>query len=258
MLGGTIVLWALNLTVTRYVLTHGFQPLAYATVRYGGAALVFLGLTLAFERSLRVLRSDVPLVVAAALTLFLNQIVFVYALKNASASVIALILGATPIFAALLGLVLRTERLSGRFWLGAVVSFAGVGLVAAGHERRGLGGSRRDPARRRDGGHVGGVLGRDRSADAALLALPDLRARPRARLGRDRGRRGGPDSRPAARPRLGDLGAARVRDARAARPHEHPLVPLDPPDRPFAGDARREPAAVRRGSRGARCCSRSR
>jgi drug/metabolite transporter (DMT)-like permease len=132
MLLATVVLWSLNLTVTRYILTHGFEPLAYATVRYGGAALVFLGLTLAVERSLRVLRSDVPLVLAAAATLFLNQIVFVYALRTTSASVIALVLGATPIFAALLGLVLRTEHMSRRFWAGAVVSFAGVGLVALG------------------------------------------------------------------------------------------------------------------------------
>ena len=35
MLLATVVLWALNITVTKYILTHGFQPLAYATVRYG-------------------------------------------------------------------------------------------------------------------------------------------------------------------------------------------------------------------------------
>ena len=29
----TIGLWALNITVTRYVLTHGFLPLAYGTTR---------------------------------------------------------------------------------------------------------------------------------------------------------------------------------------------------------------------------------
>ena len=46
MLLTTVVLWALNLTVTRYILTHGFEPLAYATVRYGAAALIFLGIAL--------------------------------------------------------------------------------------------------------------------------------------------------------------------------------------------------------------------
>ncbi|HEY7730407.1 MAG TPA: DMT family transporter [Gaiellaceae bacterium] len=128
----TIVLWALNLTVTRTILTHGFQPLAYAGVRYGLAAAVFVGLTLVAERTLRILRSDLPLALAAGLVLFLNQIAFVYALKTTTASTVALILGATPAFAALLGLTFGTEQPSSRFWAGAVVSFAGVGLVAAG------------------------------------------------------------------------------------------------------------------------------
>src|SRR2546427_682492 len=34
MLLGTVLLWALNSTVTRYVLTHGFHPLAYATIGF--------------------------------------------------------------------------------------------------------------------------------------------------------------------------------------------------------------------------------
>src|SRR5262249_5779816 len=42
------------------------------------------------------------------------------------------VVGAIPIFAALFGLVLGTERASGRFWMAALVSFAGVALVAAG------------------------------------------------------------------------------------------------------------------------------
>ena len=128
----TVVLWALNLSVTRTILTHGFEPLSYATVRYGLAALVFVALTLAAERTLRILRADVPLALVAAVTIFLNQLSFVYALKTTTASTVALILGVTPIFAALLGLALGTEAPSPRFWLGAVVSFAGVGLVAAG------------------------------------------------------------------------------------------------------------------------------
>ena len=132
MLLATVVLWALNLTVTRYILTHGFEPLAYATVRYGAATLIFLGIAIVAERTLRIRRSDVLLVVLAALCLWLNQLSFVYALEKTSASTIALILGATPIFAALIGLAFGLERLSRRFWLAATVSFAGVGLVALG------------------------------------------------------------------------------------------------------------------------------
>jgi drug/metabolite transporter (DMT)-like permease len=132
MLLTTVVLWALNLTVTRYILTHGFQPLAYATVRYGSATVIFVTIALVAERTLRIRRRDLGLVVLAALCLWLNQLSFVYALEKTSASTIALILGATPIFAALIGLSFGLEQLSRRFWIAATISFAGVGFVALG------------------------------------------------------------------------------------------------------------------------------
>lgn len=128
----TVVLWALNLTVSRYILTHGFAPLAYSTLRYGAAVAIFVALTFALERTFRIARSAAPLVALAAVLLTLNQLAFVYALETTTASSVGLILGATPVFAALIGLVLGAERVGGRFWLGALVSFAGVALVAAG------------------------------------------------------------------------------------------------------------------------------
>ena len=128
----TVVLWALNLTVTRYILQHGFGPLPYAVVRYGLAAAIFLTIALVAERTLRLERHDLGLVALAALLLWLNQLAFVFALDTTSASTIALLLGATPAFAALIGLALGLERMSRRFWAASVVSFAGVGLVAVG------------------------------------------------------------------------------------------------------------------------------
>jgi drug/metabolite transporter (DMT)-like permease len=133
MLMATIVIWAFNITVTKYVLTHGFRPLAYASVRYGAAALFFAGLTLVLERSLAAGgRSSLGLMAVAALVLFLNQLAFVYALKLATATTVALILGTTPIFTALVAFVVGLERLSARFWLAALVTFGGVVLIALG------------------------------------------------------------------------------------------------------------------------------
>ena len=43
----TVVIWAFNITVTRYVLTHGWRPLAYASLRYAGATLIFVAITVA-------------------------------------------------------------------------------------------------------------------------------------------------------------------------------------------------------------------
>jgi drug/metabolite transporter (DMT)-like permease len=132
MLLTTVFLWALNLSVTRYILTHGLAPLSYATARYGLAAAIFVGMALVSERTLRVARRDLPLLGLAAVTLWLNQLSFVFALHATTASTIGLVLGAIPIFAGIFGLVLGTERPTSRFWLAAGVSFVGVALVAAG------------------------------------------------------------------------------------------------------------------------------
>jgi drug/metabolite transporter (DMT)-like permease len=128
MLLATIVLWALNLTVSRYILLHGFQPLSYATVRYGFAAAIFL----VVAGNLWIARADWRLVVVAAALLLVNQVTFVYALERTTAATVGLILGSLPIFAGLIGLVFGLERLPARFWLAATVSFGGVALVALG------------------------------------------------------------------------------------------------------------------------------
>ena len=87
MLLSAIGLWALNLTVSRYILTHGLQPLAYGSVRYLLAAGVFCGITLVAERSLRIARRDLALVFGAAAVLYVNQLAFVYALQIGRAHV---------------------------------------------------------------------------------------------------------------------------------------------------------------------------
>ena len=132
MLLTTVVLWALNLSITKYILDEGVAPLAYAGVRYALAGAIFLVLTLLVERTLRIQRRHLPVLAFAAVVLWLNQVSFVFALDKTTASTIGLILGAIPIFAALFGLALGREQLSRRFWLGAAVSFVGVGLVALG------------------------------------------------------------------------------------------------------------------------------
>ncbi len=131
MLLGTVLLWALNITVTKYMFEHGWLPLAYGTIRYFAAISLFWVFTYRRERSFRVAREDVPLVLLAALWIFANQVCFVYGVKLAHASTVALLLGATPVFIGVITVVLRLEQLARSFWVGALVTFAGVGLVAA-------------------------------------------------------------------------------------------------------------------------------
>jgi len=129
----TVMIWSLNFTVTKYVLSHGFKPLAYGSVRFSAAAVLFIGITWARERSFRLRRRDIPFVFGAAVVgIFLNQIAFVYATKLTTATTVALIFGTLPIMTALFAAAGGIERLHSRFWVAAAVSFAGVCLVAVG------------------------------------------------------------------------------------------------------------------------------
>jgi drug/metabolite transporter (DMT)-like permease len=129
----TVSIWAFNFTVTRYLLTHGFEPLAYSAMRFGTAALVVSAITLGLEGSLRFeLRHAVLLGVAAMVGIYLNQVAFVYAIDLTNASTTALIFGSLPILTALFAYWLGVERLHRRFWFAAALSFGGVALVAAG------------------------------------------------------------------------------------------------------------------------------
>ncbi len=129
----TVMIWSLNFTVTKYVLNHGFKPLAYGGIRFSAAALLFIGITWVRERSFRLRRRDIPFIFGAAVVgIFLNQIAFVYATKLTAATTVALIFGTLPIMTALFAAAGGIERLHSRFWFAAAVSFSGVCLVAVG------------------------------------------------------------------------------------------------------------------------------
>ncbi len=132
MLLGAVLLWALNVTVTKYMFEHGWQPLAYGTIRYFAAISLFWIFTYRREGSFRIAREDWHLVAIAAAMIFTNQIAFVYSLEFAQASTVSLLFGTTPVFVAIVSLIFRLEKLTRSFWVGAVLTFAGVALVAVG------------------------------------------------------------------------------------------------------------------------------
>src|SRR3954451_3166021 len=132
MLLGTVTLWAFNFTVSKYILDQGLRPLAYSSIRYACASLIFIAITLIWERSLRIGRAHLGLIALCTVLLFANQLSFVYALKFTTATTVALLFGTLPIFTALLARGSGVEQLSVRFWAAALLSFAGVAFVAAG------------------------------------------------------------------------------------------------------------------------------
>ena len=133
MLLATVTVWAFNFTVTRYAVTHGFQPLAYSALRFTAAALVVTGIAYGLEGRRRFRRRDALLLAGAALVgIYVNSIGFMYAIDLTNASTVALIFGSLPIVTAIVAYALGVERLHRRFWIAAAISFLGVVLVAAG------------------------------------------------------------------------------------------------------------------------------
>jgi drug/metabolite transporter (DMT)-like permease len=142
----TVLFWSFNFTVVKYALTHGWEPLAYSSVRFAIGAVLFSAFTYGREGGLRVQRGDVWwMLVAAALGIWLNQLSFVYSVRLTTAATVALMFGTLPIFVALISFALRLEHLRLRHWIATVISFSGVALVALGAS----GGI---------GGEIGGIL----------------------------------------------------------------------------------------------------
>jgi drug/metabolite transporter (DMT)-like permease len=133
MLLATVTLWALNFTVTKYVIEHGFQPVAWGCLRFGAAATLFGTFAYVRERSFAMRRRDLGILAAAALIgIFLNQLSFVYAIKLTTATTVALLFGTLPVMTGIFSFALGIDRLGSRFWLAALLAFGGAALVALG------------------------------------------------------------------------------------------------------------------------------
>ena len=133
MLLATVTIWAFNFTVTRYAITHGFEPLAYSALRFGAAAILVTGITYGLEGSVRFERRHAVFLAGAAIIgIYVNSIGFMYAIDLTNASTTALIFGALPILTGIFAFAFGVERLHRRFWIATGISFVGVALVAIG------------------------------------------------------------------------------------------------------------------------------
>lgn len=124
--------WAANFAVTRYALLHGFEPLAYAAPRFAIAAAVFAGVALRRHRRPVLAPRTWGIVLVAGGALCLNQLAFVYAIRDTDAATTAMLFGAGPVLVVLFAQVVGVER-GGRRYLGPAMTCAiGVAMVAAG------------------------------------------------------------------------------------------------------------------------------
>jgi drug/metabolite transporter (DMT)-like permease len=124
-----VVIWGFNFTVMKYALRHGFEPMAFTAPRFGLATLAFLTLTYTRERNVKTTRRDLLIMLGTgAFGIALNQITFIFALRQTTASTMALVVATMPVFASLIS----RERHGSRHWIATLMSFGGVALIAIG------------------------------------------------------------------------------------------------------------------------------
>lgn len=138
-IAGLLLLWAsafagiragMRLSPSGAVGPDGYGPGELALLRFGTASTV-LALYAAAKRMRMPERSELPLI---GLTGFLGISVYHVALNfgevTVQAGAASLLISAAPVFTALLSVAVLRERLTGLGWLGILLAFAGVALIA--------------------------------------------------------------------------------------------------------------------------------
>jgi drug/metabolite transporter (DMT)-like permease len=125
------VIWGANFSIVKFA-TGRVAPLAFNGVRVALAAAALLALV-AVDGGLRVQRRDaLRLLALGVLGNGVYQILFIEGVARTRAGNAALVLAATPAFIALIGRLLRVERVSRRGWMGITLSLCGIALVTFG------------------------------------------------------------------------------------------------------------------------------
>jgi drug/metabolite transporter (DMT)-like permease len=136
-----VAIWSGNFTVTKIALEE-FSPLSFFLVRFALGASVTVAFAVARHGMPRFRRSDLPLlVVGAILGVSLNQLAFLNALDQTTATNTALLVGTTPIWTAGLASLVRQERVGPLRWFLILVGLAGVALIVVGGQGAPGGGS---------------------------------------------------------------------------------------------------------------------
>jgi drug/metabolite transporter (DMT)-like permease len=128
---GVMVLWAGNFVVVKTTIPI-LTPVGYAFLRFGLAGIVLLVACLWREGSVRLARAEIPRLAAlGALGFCLYQTLWSTALQSTSVGNSALLIAATPIFTVIVAVAVGTDTLTTAKLVGALVAFAGVGIVTA-------------------------------------------------------------------------------------------------------------------------------
>jgi drug/metabolite transporter (DMT)-like permease len=127
----TLLLWASAYAGIRAGL-RGYSPADLATLRFITASLA-LGIYALFAHFRRPARKDLPgLILAGIVGITFYNIALNYGETRVTAGSASMLIASSPIWTALLAVFFLHEHLSSIGWIGIVLSFVGVALIASG------------------------------------------------------------------------------------------------------------------------------
>lgn len=124
-----ILLWSINFSFVKVALKE-FTPLGFNGIRLVFASFLLVFFLFVSRESFRVTKTDIWKLVALGIvgnTAY--QMLFIHGINLTTASNSAIIIATTPIFIALLSLLLKHERLNWAAWTGIIISFIGFYFV---------------------------------------------------------------------------------------------------------------------------------
>ena len=124
-----VFFWASNFIIGSILIEH-WAPITVAIFRLM-IIVLFLGCISwkAITRTTFTRKNSLMLVIAGILGVSINHYSFYASLQHTSPITAALILACAPIVTSLLNKLIYHESRNGIFWLGAIISFLGVGLI---------------------------------------------------------------------------------------------------------------------------------
>lgn len=124
-----ILCWAINFSFIKIALRE-FSPMAFNGIRLFFASLILIIALFVKGEGFSLAKSDIPKILFLAIignTAF--QLLFIQGLNWTTASNTSVIMAMTPVFVAMLSVLLKQEKIHWAGWLGIVISFIGFYFI---------------------------------------------------------------------------------------------------------------------------------
>ncbi|MDT7540848.1 MAG: hypothetical protein QOE33_752 [Acidobacteriota bacterium] len=126
-----VIIWGTNFAIVKGALSQ-IPPLAFTALRFGIASILLLPIVYFREHAFMPPRGSVwKLVWLGLVGNTIYQLLFIIGLSRTTAANCALLIATTPVLVALLGAILRIERVTRIVAAGIALAFAGIAVVVA-------------------------------------------------------------------------------------------------------------------------------